>query len=102
MPVKFVVNVPFGLYLFVMLVAFAVAMKLALIMLGLLVLYIAWHEPGLFLPPIFLGLCVGYWPVAVPIVGAVLLIFFMHAIYVKRKAKRASLQIEHQNDIKPS
>ena len=98
---KFVVNVPFGLYLFVMFVTFAFAIKLAFIMLGLLVLYLVWREPGLFLPPILLGLCVGYWRVAVPIVGAILLIFFVHAIYVKQKAKRAALPIEPHNDIKP-
>ena len=95
MPVKFIVNVPFGLYVFIMFVTFAVAMKVALIMLALLVLYVVWHEPKLFLPPIILGICVR--PVAVPVVASILLIFVAQAFYARRKAKRmTALQTEFE------
>jgi chromate transport protein ChrA len=96
--VKFVVNVPFGLYLFFVFVAFGIAMKLAIIMIALLVLYIMWHKPTETLTAIIFGICVRFWPIVVPALVVVLLIGLAHAMYVKRKAKKETLKIDHQAD----
>jgi hypothetical protein len=86
---KFVVNVPFGLYIFVMFAAFAVAVKIAFVMLALLGLYLIWCDPRLFLPPIILGIALKFWHIAVPVAVGIFVIDLAYVSYKRRKTKIA-------------